>query len=131
MHRLALLIEPRYCCVPGVLLSTNLMRFWRVQQYPGNQLLRRCSLTKISRVLLMRTFFAFRAKKPLHTGVRTGCHSVFVSVCASFVVFTDCESWSRPIYTNPGSMEAGECGLSRGACFTARRLELVAVAWRL
>ena len=30
-------------------------------------------------------------------------------------------------------MEAGECGLTRGTCFVARRLELVAVAgllWR-
>ena len=28
-------------------------------------------------------------------------------------------------------MEAGECGLTRGTCFAARRLELVAVAGRL
>ena len=28
-------------------------------------------------------------------------------------------------------MEAGECGLTRETCFTARRLELVAVAGRL
>ena len=34
----------------------------------------------------------------------------------------------RPISTNPGSMEAGEYGLTRGTCFVARRLELVAVA---
>ena len=37
---------------------------------------------------LMRQRFAFRAKKPLHTGVRTGCHyliclSVCVCVCAT------------------------------------------------
>ena len=38
-----------------------------------------------------------------------------------FVVFTDCESY-------PGSMEAGEYGLTRGTCFVARRLEVVAVA---
>ena len=25
-------------------------------------------------LFLMRPFFAFRTKKPLHTGVRTGCH---------------------------------------------------------
>ena len=45
-----------------------------------------------------------------------------------FVVITDCESCTRPISTNPGSMEASEYGLTRGTCFVARRLELVAVA---
>ena len=44
-----------------------------------------------------------------------------------FVLFTDCESCTRPISTNPVSMEAGEYGLTRGACFFARRLEVVAV----
>ena len=33
----------------------------------------------------------------------------------------------KPISTNPGSMEAGECGLPRRTCFVARRLEVVAV----
>ena len=71
------------------------------------------------------------------TGVRTGCHyliclSVCVRVCdIGFVVFTDCESYTKPISTNPGSMEAGENGLTRGTCFAARRLELIAVAGRL
>ena len=51
-----------------------------------------------------------------------------VSVCVTFVVFTDCESCTRPIFTNPRSMEAGEYGLTRGTCFAARRLEFVAVA---
>ena len=46
----------------------------------------------------------------------------------TFVVFTDCESCTRPISTNPGSMEAGEYGLTRGTCFLACRLELDAVA---
>ena len=41
---------------------------------------------------------------------------------------TDCESRTRPISTNPGSMEAGKYGLTRGTCFVARRLEVVAVA---
>ena len=45
-----------------------------------------------------------------------------------FVVFTDCESCTRPISTNPVSMEAGEHGLTRGTWFFARRLEVVAVA---
>ena len=44
-----------------------------------------------------------------------------------FVVFTDCESCTRPISTNPGSMEAGEYGLMRGIYFVARRLEAVTV----
>ena len=44
------------------------------------------------------------------------------------MLFTDCESCTRPISTNPGSMEAGEYGLARGTCFVARRLEVVAVA---
>ena len=94
----------------------------------------------------MRPFFAFRQKSLLHVGVRTGCHYLIslcvwhssflliardVSVCVTFVVFTDCESCTWPIFTNPGSMEAGECGLTRGTCFAARRLELVAVAGRL
>ena len=46
----------------------------------------------------------------------------------TFVVFTDCESCTRPISTNLISMEAGEYGLTRGTCFFARRLEVVEVA---
>ena len=46
----------------------------------------------------------------------------------TFVAFTDCESCTRPISTNPGPMEAGEYGLTRGTSFIARRLEVVAVA---
>ena len=54
---------------------------------------------------------------------------VCVRVCdIEFVVFTDCESCTRPIATNPVSMEAGECGLPPGTWFFARRLEVVAVA---
>ena len=51
-----------------------------------------------------------------------------VSVCVTFVVFTDCESCARPIYTNPGSMEVGQYGLTRVTSFLACRLELDAVA---
>ena len=51
-----------------------------------------------------------------------------MSVCVTFVVFTDCESCTKPVSTNPGSMEAGEYGLTRGTCFVARRHEVVAVA---
>ena len=53
---------------------------------------------------------------------------MFVSVCVTFVVFTDCESCTRPISTNPGSMEAGEYVLTCVACFLACRLELDSVA---
>ena len=52
-----------------------------------------------------------------------------VIVCVTFVVFTDCESCTRSISTNnPGSMEAGEYGLTRGTCFLACGLELDAIA---
>ena len=51
-----------------------------------------------------------------------------VHVCVTFVVITDCESCTKPISTNPGCLEAGEYGLTRGTCFVARRLEVVAVA---
>ena len=51
-----------------------------------------------------------------------------VIVCLTFVDFTGCESSTRPISTNPGSMEVGEYGLTRGTCFLACRLELDAVA---
>ena len=30
---------------------------------------------------------------------------------------TECETCTRPIFTNPGSMEAGEYRLTRGTCF--------------
>ena len=81
--------------------------------------------------------FRLYAKKPLHTGVRRGCHylishsvrlSVCLSVCVTFVVFTDCESCTRPISTTPASMKAGEYGLTRGTCLVVCRLELDAVA---
>ena len=77
--------------------------------------------------------FLHLGKKTLHTGVRTGCHYLIsLSVCmcniGRFDVFADCESYTRPISTNPGPMEAGEHGLTRGTCFVARRLEVVAVA---
>ena len=56
------------------------------------------------------------------------CLSVCLCVCITFVVFTDCENCTRPIYTNPGSMEAGKYGLTRGTCFVARRIEVLTVA---
>ena len=56
--------------------------------------------------------------------IRDSC----VSVCVTFVVFTDRESCTGLISTNPGSMETGEYGLTRGTWFFAGRLEVVAVA---
>ena len=44
------------------------------------------------------------------------------------MVFTDCESCTRPISTNSGSMVAGEYGLTCGTYFIACRVELDAVA---
>ena len=46
----------------------------------------------------------------------------------TFVVSLIAKSCTGLISTNPGSMEAGEYGLTRGTCFVARRLEVVAVA---
>ena len=53
---------------------------------------------------------------PASTGVRTERHffiGVYVYVCVTFVIFTDCERCTKPISTNPGYMEAGEYGLMR------------------
>ena len=52
-----------------------------------------------------------------------------VRVCdIEFVVFTDCESCTGPLSTNPESIKAGKYGLKGGTCFAARRLEVVAFA---
>ena len=55
-----------------------------------------------------------------------------MSVCVRdiefVVVFTDCESCTRPISTHPGSIEAGDHGLTRGTRFTTCRIKVVAVA---
>ena len=83
-------------------------------------------------VFVVRLFFAFRQKSLFIPGCVQGATiylvCVFVSLCATYVVFTYCESCTRPISTNPGPMEAGEYGLTRGTCCVARRLQLVAVA---
>ena len=54
--------------------------------------------------------------------------SVRLSVCVTFVVFPDYERCTRPISTNPESMETREYGLMRETCFVVCRLEVVAVA---
>ena len=48
-----------------------------------------------------------------------------MSVC---ICLSDCERCTRPVSTNPRSVEAGEYGLTRGMCFVTRRLEVIAVA---
>ena len=77
----------------------------------------------------MRPFLAYRQKSLFIPGCvqRAIIELVCQCVCVTFVVFTDCESCTKPISTNPGSMEAGEYGLTRGTCFVARRVEVVAV----
>lgn len=40
----------------------------------------------------------------------------------------DCETCTRPIYTNPEPTGARELTLTRGTCYVASRLELVTVA---
>ena len=79
-----------------------------------------------------RPLFALRAKKPFHTGVRTGCHYLnSLSVClrmCSIRRFYGLRELYEAGFTHTGSKEAGEYGLTRGTCFVARRLELVAVA---
>ena len=59
--------------------------------------------------------------------ILSACLLVCLS-CVTFVVFTECESCTRPISINPESMDAGEYGLTRGTGFVACRLEAVAAA---
>ena len=71
-------------------------------------------------------------KKPLHTRVRKGWQYFnSLSVCVAFVVFTDCESRTRPISTNPASIEACKHGLTLGMCFITWEVvpELLWISW--
>ena len=54
--------------------------------------------------------------------------SVCECVCVKFVVLLVARSVRVRFSQNPGSMEAGEYGLTRGLCFLECRLELDAVA---
>ena len=68
------------------------------------------------------------------TIVHLVCQSVplYLSVCVkTFLVFTGCESCTRPFCTNPGTIAAGEYGLTRGTCVIACCLESDAVAGML
>ena len=60
--------------------------------------------------LRMEAVFCLKAENPLNAAVRTGCHHLFTlavspsvchCVCVTLVVFTDRESCTRPISTNP------------------------------
>ena len=51
-----------------------------------------------------------------------------VCLCVTYGFFTDCESCTKPISTNAGSMQVGAYGLTRWTYFVACRLEVVAVA---
>ena len=54
---------------------------------------------------------------------------MYLSVCiCNLRVFSNREGCTKPISTNPESMERGEYGLTRGTCFFACRLDVVAVA---
>ena len=68
-----------------------------------------------------RVFFFSNAHGLLHVPMMPPC-LIYLSTS------TDCEGCTRPLSTNPGSMEAGEYGLTRGTCSVASRLEVVAVA---
>ena len=59
---------------------------------------------------------------------RVPSFNLYVCVCVTLVVFTDCESCTWPISTSSGSMESGEYRLTRGMRVFARCLEVVAVA---
>ena len=64
------------------------------------------------------------------TGVRTGLHYLYyLSVCICNIRgFYWLRELHEQISTNPGSMEAGDYGLTLGTSFVARRLKVVTVA---
>ena len=84
----------------------------------------------LTSLLVMRPFLAFRAKKPLHTGVRTGCHYLIsLSVCMCDIRrFHRLRELYLADFHKLESIESGEYRLTRGTCVFARRLEVVAIA---
>ena len=70
-------------------------------------------------VFFFLDLFSFQRTRPT-ASMKTPC-LIYLSFS------TDCESCTRPISTNPGSIESGEYGLTRGTCSIACRLELPAV----
>ena len=66
--------------------------------------------------------------------MRTGYRSLIrLCICQSLYKFLRfyCKSCTKPTSAKPGSLEAGEYGLTRGRCFVQGRLEVVAVAMLL
>ena len=49
------------------------------------------------------------------------------NACLLLLYIIDCESCTWPISTKPASMEVGGLGLTCGACFVVRHLDLVVV----
>ena len=80
--------------------------------------------------------FAYRQEKPLHAGVRTGCHYLLNYLLSLSVCLWMCNIcrfyWMRELYEGdfykPGIYGSGHDGLTRGTGFIARRFEVVAVA---
>ena len=81
-------------------------------------------------------FWPIGQKKPLHTGLRTGCHFwylinlsvVYCCVCNVRGFYRFRELYEADFH-KPGSYGSGRVyGLTRGTCFVARHLEVVAVA---
>ena len=130
--------SPGYCRFRGVFWVGRIffVFFFRLFSSDAHGLLQvRGHLASFTSLLIMRSFFAYRQKSLFILGCVQGasislvCLSVCLCPsCVTFVVFTDCESCTRPISTNPGSIGAGEYGLARGTCFVACCLEVVAVA---
>ena len=70
-----------------------------------------------------------RKTKPRCPEIRAPKRTQTGSAAAEVRVYTYVCIQTRPVSTNPGCMtEACEYGLTRGTCFVARRLEVVAVA---
>lgn len=78
--------------------------------------------------------FRHVAKNTLHKGVREGFHYLislsifvdFVLLSAYFRLSLTARAVTRPFSTNPVS--TCELGITRGTCFVARRLKVIAVA---
>ena len=122
------LLRLSWCVVGGVDVFVFFSRLFFFFKHTRPTASTRPPLASFTSLLVMRPFSAYRQKKPHNRGAYRVPLFISLCVCVTFVVFTDCERCTWPISTNPESMEAGEYGLTRGTCFVARRLEVVAVA---
>ena len=82
-------------------------------------------------LFIMRPFLEYRQEGLFIPGCVQGANSYSLSVCLcvriTFVVWTDCESHTRPISTTARSTAADAYGLMRGTCFFAYRLEVIVI----